>query len=76
MSLLVYFLINALTFCTDSCAISPNLPVAMICPPFLDCVGAASAAIGETIPLLSPITARPLIRPTLQIGRASCRERV
>ena len=63
--MLVYFLINALTFWTDSLAISPSLPVAMIFPPSFDWAGAASAAIGETIPLLSPITASPFTRPTL-----------
>ena len=53
----------ALTFCTESNAISPSLPVTMILPSFLLFAGAISAAIGMTIPLLSPITAKPLTKP-------------
>lgn len=54
---------SALTFCTASFAILPNLPVAIILPSSLLCDGTASAAIGNTIPLLSPITAKPFTRP-------------
>ena len=63
MSVPILFLIIAPTFCTASFAISPSFPAAIILPSSLLWDGAASAAIGSTIPLESPITARPLIHP-------------
>ena len=42
---------------------SPSFPTAIILPSSLLCDGAASAAIGSTIPLELPITANPLMHP-------------
>ena len=66
ISVPVFFLISALTFWTASLAISPSLPVAIIFPSSLLWAGAASAAIGNSIPLLSPIIASPFTIPTLR----------
>lgn len=65
MSVPILFLIIAPTFCTASFAISPSLPAAIILPSSLLCEGAASAAIGNTIPLESPIIANPFTHPIL-----------
>ncbi len=59
----VIFLNTAETFCTASCAISCNLPVAITRPSSLDCAGVTSAIIGSMTPE-SPITASPFTRPT------------
>lgn len=63
MSVPILFLMIAPTFCTASFAMSPSFPAAIIFPSSLLCDGAASAAIGSTIPLEFPITANPLMHP-------------
>ncbi|BAA29540.1 135aa long hypothetical protein [Pyrococcus horikoshii OT3] len=59
----LYLFIIAETLRTASFAISPSFPVTIILPSSLLAAGATIASIGKTIPLCSPIIAKPFTLP-------------